>query len=186
MSARIFGTFLTWMQEKKDPVFVVATANDISKLPPELLRKGRFDEIFFVDLPTEEERKEIFKIHLTQKQRVAEKFTLGKFAEKTEGYTGAEIEEIIKEALFQSFYEGRDLEDNDVTTAISNVIPLSKTMGENLKTLRHWAKYKAKFASSRNLKMVEAEFGKTLDEKNIPTLKQENSNPFITKEKGKN
>src|SRR5947208_7240325 len=102
-TARVFGTFLTWLSEKTAPVFVVATANDISQLPPELLRKGRFDEIFFVDLPTKEERKEIFGIHLEKRGRVPDGFDLDALAKRSEGFSGAEIEQAIVSGLFDAF-----------------------------------------------------------------------------------
>src|SRR5262249_43241143 len=103
-TARVFGTFLTWLSEKNAPVFVVATANDISQLPPELLRKGRLDEIFFVDLPGKEERAEVFKIHLNKRGRDAARFDLHALAEASTGFSGAEIEESINSALYDAFY----------------------------------------------------------------------------------
>ncbi len=182
VTARVFGTFLTWLQEKKEPVFVVATANDISKLPPELLRKGRFDEIFFVDLPTFEERKEIFRIHLRKKKRNPDKFDLDKLARKTEGFTGSEIEEVVKEALFLAFDQNRDLEEEDLLKAIKGITPLSRTMGETIDDLRNWARHRAKFASSKALEEFKKKASPT-DEKQVPMLRQEFSNPFIKKEK---
>ena len=103
-TARVFGTFLTWLSEKTAPVFVVATANDISQLPPELLRKGRLDEIFFVDLPSEEERAEIFRIHLSRRGRDPEDFDLPALVAASEDFSGAEIEEAIISALYDAFY----------------------------------------------------------------------------------
>ncbi|MHA1766541.1 MAG: AAA family ATPase [Promethearchaeota archaeon] len=178
VSARVFGTFLTWMQEKTEPVFVVATANDISQLPPELLRKGRFDEIFFVDLPSQEEREEIFKIHLKKKKRNPENFQIKKLAQKTKGFTGAEIEEVIKEGLFRAFDKNEDLKDNHIISAIEETNPLSKTMGKIIAELRKWAKFKAKMASSIKSDITFSE--KDLEETDkIPKLKQELNNPFL-------
>ncbi|MCF2141349.1 MAG: AAA family ATPase [Candidatus Lokiarchaeota archaeon] len=182
VSARIFGTFLTWMQEKKEPVFVVATANDISQLPPELLRKGRFDEIFFVDLPTLSEREEIFRIHIKKKKRNPENFNIQYFAKITVGFTGSEIEEIVKEALFRGFDENRQIQDKDFIGAIKDTIPLSVTMGTDLGDLRKWAKYHAKLASKD-------EFNEDLSEitpkEDIPKLKQASINPFIKRNETK-
>jgi AAA+ superfamily predicted ATPase len=174
-TARVLGTFLTWMQEKTKPVFVVATANDISQLPPELLRKGRVDEIFFVDLPTQKEREEIFKIHLKKKGRNPDNFNIESFAEKTKGYSGAEIEEIIKEALFQAYDKAREVNNDDIHNAIDKIFPLSRTMHETIEKLRKWAKSRAVPASSEEPEILD----KILD-KEIPKLKQETySNPFI-------
>ena len=158
VSSRIFGTFLTWMQEKTAPVFVIATANDISKLPPELLRKGRFDEIFFVDLPTLNERKEIFKVHLTKRLKDAEvcgnikpddeKF-INLLAQKTEGFIGSEIEQVVISALCDAFFENRALETNDFEKAITNTVPLSTTQKEQILAIREWANVRAVCASSK-------------------------------------
>lgn len=158
VSSRIFGTFLTWMQEKTAPVFVIATANDISKLPPELLRKGRFDEIFFVDLPTLNERKEIFKVHLTKRLKDAEvcgnikpddeKF-INSLAQKTEGFIGSEIEQVVISALCDAFFENRALETNDFEKAIKNTVPLSTTQKEQILAIREWANVRAVCASSK-------------------------------------
>lgn len=158
VSSRIFGTFLTWMQEKTAPVFVIATANDISKLPPELLRKGRFDEIFFVDLPTLNERKEIFKVHLSKRLKDAEvcgnikpddeKF-INLLAQKTEGFIGSEIEQVVISALCDAFFENRALETNDFEKAIKNTVPLSTTQKEQILAIREWANVRAVCASSK-------------------------------------
>jgi len=178
VSARVFGTFLTWMQEKKEPVFVVATANDISQLPPELLRKGRFDEIFFVDLPSQEEREEIFKIHLIRKEREPSNFQIKKLTSRTKGFTGAEIEEVIKEGLFRAFDEDKILNTEHIISAIAETNPLSVTMGKVIAELREWAKFKAKFASSvqSDVTFSEKDLEKT---DKIPKLKQELNNPFM-------
>ncbi len=150
-SSRIFGTFLTWMQEKTSPVFVIATANDISGLPPELLRKGRFDEIFFVDMPTLQEREEIFKLHLTKRIKspeVSGKIQIDnalfkKLAQLTEGFVGAEIEQVVIAALYEAFFNKRSLTLNDLTSTINNVVPLSVTQQEQIFELRDWANVRA-------------------------------------------
>ena len=151
VTSRIFSTILTWMQEKTSPVFVVATANNINLLPPELLRKGRFDEIFFVDLPTTQERQNIFSIHLKKKGQDPSKFPLGILGKKTEGFNGAEIEECIKEAMFAAYVQNPDepkLEAAHIVEAIEKTVPLSTTMKEQITNLREWAKTRAKNASN--------------------------------------
>ena len=135
VTSRIFSTILTWMQEKTSPVFVVATANNINLLPPELLRKGRFDEIFFVDLPSQKERENIFSIHLKKKGQDPSQYPMEMLGKKTEGFNGAEIEECIKEAMFAA-------------DAISKTVPLSTTMKEQIAALRNWAATRAKNASN--------------------------------------
>jgi len=146
-SSRVFASFLTWMQEKTKPIFVIATSNDVSALPPELLRKGRFDEMFFIDLPTKQERTDIFKIHLLKRNRDITKFDLNLFAEKTNGYSGAEIEQIVISALYDAFDENRDIEQKDIVANIEKSVPLSVTMKEKIDWLRNWAKYRAVPAS---------------------------------------
>lgn len=150
VTSRIFSTILTWMQEKTSPVFVVATANNINLLPPELLRKGRFDEIFFVDLPTEKERQKIFAIHLSKKGQKPDKFPLETFGKKTEGFNGAEIEECIKEAMFAAYVDNPaspELKAIHIIKAIKETVPLSTTMKEQISSLRQWARTRAKNAS---------------------------------------
>jgi SpoVK/Ycf46/Vps4 family AAA+-type ATPase len=174
-TARVLGTFLTWMQEKNKPVFVVATANDISKLPPELLRKGRMDEIFFVDLPMEKERKDIIDIHLKRKGRKPEKFNTEKLARECKGFSGAEIEEVVKEALFSAYDKKRELDEGDIIEAIKKTFPLSKTMHETIDMMRVWAKSRAVSASAEEPEKLDSE-----KDKDIPKLKQESyNNPFI-------
>lgn len=146
-TARVFGTFLTWLQEKKTPVFVVATCNNVSQLPPELLRKGRFDEIFFVDLPSKEERKEIFRIHLEKRNRDSKEFNIEKLAEKSIGFSGSEIEEIIVSSLYDAFDDGKELDQSYIEKTIENMVPLSQTMEDQIKGTREWAKIRAKKAS---------------------------------------
>ena len=157
VTARVFATLNTWMQEKIKPVFVVATANDISQLPPELLRKGRFDEIFFVDLPSESERKEVFAIHLRKRQRDPGAFDLDRLATETSGFSGAEIEQAIISALYAAFEDGREVATEDVFGAIKQTVPLSVTMREEIGLVRRWAKGRARPASAHGLADVEAE-----------------------------
>ena len=146
-TARVFGTFLTWLSEKTAPVFVVATANDISQLPPELLRKGRLDEIFFVDLPSLEEREEIFRIHIARRQRPVEQFDLAALAAASQDFSGAEIEEAINSALYDAFYEQRDITTESVLATLSQTVPLARTMDEQINRLRSWAEGRARNAS---------------------------------------
>lgn len=147
-SARVFSTFLTWLQEKTAPVFVIATANNIQMLPPELLRKGRFDEIFFVDLPSIEERKEIFKIHIKKRKRDSSLFDLALLAKESEGFSGAEIEQAVIASMYDAFLEKRDITSEDITRNIKQSVPLSVTMKENIEDTRNWAKCRARPASS--------------------------------------
>ncbi len=139
LSKRMFGTLLTWMQEHEAPVFVIATANDIEALPPELLRKGRFDEIFFVDLPTEAVRKEIFAIHLRKRSRDPEKLDLDKMARISDGFSGSEIEQAIISALHEAYSSETDLNTNGILSALRTSPPLSVTMAESVQCLRDWA-----------------------------------------------
>src|SRR5262249_44252160 len=146
-AARVFGTLLTWLSEKTSPVFTIATANDISHLPPELLRKGRLDEIFFVDLPDEEERLEIFRIHLQKRKRDPQGFDLTGLARASEGFSGAEIEEAVISALFDAFSRQTPLDDSTIRTALTETVPLSRTMHEELNRLRNWAVGRARPAT---------------------------------------
>ena len=151
VTSRIFSTILTWMQEKTSPVFVVATANNINLLPPELLRKGRFDEIFFVDLPNQKERAHIFSIHLKKKGQDPSQYPMEMLGKKTEGFNGAEIEECIKEAMFAAYVEAPDnpkLLSKHLMDAILKTVPLSTTMREQIAALRNWAVTRAKNASN--------------------------------------
>ena len=143
-TARVFSTFLTWMQEKTKPVFIVATANDVSALPPELLRKGRFDEIFFVDLPELDERKDIFSIHLSKRKRDPKKFKVADLAQLTAGFSGAEIEQVVIGALNRAFDDGRELKNADLVDEAKAQVPLSRTMAEDIAALRAWAKIRAR------------------------------------------
>jgi AAA+ superfamily predicted ATPase len=138
-STRVFGSFLTWMQEKTVPVFVVATANDISSLPPELLRKGRFDEIFFLDLPTEEERKEIFNVHLRKRRRIPVDYDIDALAVASEGYVGAEIEQAVIEAMYIGFNDSqREFTTEDILRSLKRLVPLSVSQRETIASLRQW------------------------------------------------
>jgi len=154
-SARVFGTLLTWLSEKTSPVFVICTANEISHLPPELLRKGRLDEIFFVDLPSEEERVEILKIHLKKRMRDPGKFDLATLARVSEGFSGAEIEEAIVSALFDAFSGRVDLSTELIQKNLGETVPLSKTMNEEMGRLRSWASGRTRPASMRQTRTKE-------------------------------
>jgi SpoVK/Ycf46/Vps4 family AAA+-type ATPase len=147
-AARVFGSFLVWMQEKTAPVFVIATSNDISSLPPELLRKGRFDEIFFVDLPSQSERREILSIHLARRHRDPTRFDLDRLTQETEGFSGAEIEQAIISGLYDAFEADRELSDDDLWHNVRQTIPLSQTMKEQITALRNWARTHARSASA--------------------------------------
>ena len=146
-TARVFGTFLTWLSEKAAPVFVVATANDISQLPPELLRKGRLDEIFFVDLPSASERREVFEIHLTKRARNASRFDLDPLIGASDDFSGAEIEEAINSALYDAFYASQELNSEHILAALRQTVPLSRTMDQHINALRAWAEGRARNAS---------------------------------------
>lgn len=154
-TSRVFSTFLTWLQEKTVPVFVVSTANNVEALPPELLRKGRFDEIFFIDLPSKNERKEIFGIHLKKRKRDPKKFDVEALAEATPGFSGAEIEQLVVEALFDAFDASRDLKTDDLLKAARATVPLSMTMREKITYLRNWAETRARMASSEPVESIE-------------------------------
>jgi AAA+ superfamily predicted ATPase len=156
-TARVFGTFLTWLSEKTAPVFVVATANDISQLPPELLRKGRLDEIFFVDLPSESEREEVFRIHLLKRARQPENFDLPSLVAASRDFSGAEIEEAIISALYDAFYDGAELTTAHVLAALRETAPLAKTMDEHIHRLRGWAEGRARNASVPRLTIADTE-----------------------------
>ncbi len=140
VTARVFATLNTWMQEKTKPVFLVATANDITQLPPELLRKGRFDEIFFVDLPTEEERREIFAIHLRKRKRDPDQFALDRLAVASKGFSGAEVEQAVISGMYFAFEQDREVTTEDILTAVKQTVPLSVTMREEISMVRHWAR----------------------------------------------
>jgi len=154
-TARVFGTFLTWLSEKSAPVFVVTTANDVSQLPPELLRKGRLDEIFYVDLPSEEEREEIFRIHLAKRGRDPKNFDLQALVAASQDFSGAEIEEAIISALYDAFYEKQELTTGHVLTSLQQTVPLAKTMAEKVTFQRKWAAGRTRNASTSQWVKVE-------------------------------
>jgi len=175
-TARVVGTLLTWMQEKRDPVFVVATANRIEMLPPELLRKGRFDEIFFVDLPTPAVREDILAIHLKKKRRDPSDFDVAELAARSKGFSGAELEEAIREGLYDAFAEGRELATEHVARALDKTFPLSRTMREQIESLRQWAKVRARLASDQTPEPLPKDTAGA----SAPRLRQEAArNPFI-------
>jgi SpoVK/Ycf46/Vps4 family AAA+-type ATPase len=147
VTARVFATFLTWLQEKKAPVFVFATANEIWLLPPEFFRKGRFDEVFFVDLPQQPERLDIFRIHLEKRGRKPENFDVAELAKDSEGMSGAEIEQCVVAAMYEVFPSGRDITTADVSKAMKDTVPLSVTMKESIDDLRRWARHRTRMAS---------------------------------------
>jgi SpoVK/Ycf46/Vps4 family AAA+-type ATPase len=146
-TARVFGTFITWLQEKQSPVFVIGTANNVKQLPPELLRKGRFDEIFFVDLPSAAERKEIIHIHIRRRNRDPEKFDVPAIVEATEGFSGSELEQIVISALYDAFDKDDEINDEYLLQAADETVPLSRTMQEEIAGMRDWAKSRARLAS---------------------------------------
>ncbi|MGZ0164025.1 MAG: AAA family ATPase [Planctomycetales bacterium] len=156
---RLMGRFLTWMQEKKAPVFVVATANSVTGLPPEMLRRGRFDELFFVDLPNYHERKTILEIHLKKQSLTPEEFDIGRLSDKSEGYSGAEIEQSVQTAVIENYTRGGSVGMKDLEDAIDDTVPLSVTMEEKIFELREWAKSRCRAATpdSRVLQMLEEE-----------------------------
>ncbi|MEW6156174.1 MAG: AAA family ATPase [Verrucomicrobiota bacterium] len=158
-STRVFGTILTWMQEKTVPCFVVATANDISSLPPELLRKGRFDEIFFLDLPTAEERQEIFSVHLRKRKRLPQDFDCPRLAAESEGYVGAELEQAIIDAMYVGFNQEREFNTEDIATALRRQVPLSVSARERIEMLRSWLREgRAQSASFQEIREAEQQF----------------------------
>ncbi|WP_349409944.1 AAA family ATPase [Pseudalkalibacillus sp. SCS-8] len=174
-TSRIFGHFLTWMQEKEKPVFVIATANNISSLPPEMLRKGRFDEIFFVDLPTHRERIEIFRVHLNR--RLQDPSVIGEFqiteanldylASLTEGFVGAELEQVVINGLFEAFYEERSVNLQDFEKVCKQFIPLSVTQAEQIKRIRDWANVRAVAATPREDRSEYTENDKAMEDDDV-------------------
>ena len=158
-SKRVFGAILTWMQEKTAPCFVVATANDISSLPPELLRRGRFDEIFFLDLPTKDERKEILSVHLRKRRRMNHDFDLERLARESEGYVGAEIEQAIIDGMYVGFNQNREFTTADLSQALKRQVPLSISQRERITALREWLREgRAQSASFAEVKQAEQQF----------------------------
>ncbi|SRR5579875_28352 len=147
-AARVFGTFLTWMQEKNSPVFVIATANRVDRLPGEFLRKGRFDETFFIDLPNPQEREAIFRIHLSMRRQETSAYDVADLSARTSGFSGAEIEQAIISAMYEAFADnGREFNQFDIIRAIEATKPLSQSMAEQVTALRDWAQERARMAS---------------------------------------
>jgi SpoVK/Ycf46/Vps4 family AAA+-type ATPase len=136
LSQRLFGALLTWLQEKRQEVFVVGAANDLNRLPPEFLRKGRFDEIFFVDLPTAEERKQIFGIHLSLRKQDPAAFDVARLAAATEGFSGAEIEQAVIAALYRCLHQKEKLTTESLLAAVQSTVPLSRSRREDIAALR--------------------------------------------------
>ncbi|MEM8640940.1 MAG: AAA family ATPase [Cyanobacteria bacterium P01_G01_bin.54] len=151
-TSRVFGTFITWLAEKTSPVFVVSTANNIQRLPPEMLRKGRFDEIFFVGLPSQAEREAIFQVHLSRlRPQTLRSYDLKRLAYETPDFSGAEIEQTLIEAMHIGFSQNRDFTTDDVLAAASQIIPLARTAQEQIQFLQNWAASgKARLASRGN------------------------------------
>ncbi len=145
-AARLLGAFSTWLQERQGPVFVVATANDVSRLPPELLRRGRFDELFFVDLPDAEARREILALHLRRRSRDPEQVDVAGIARVCVDYSGAELEQVVVGALHRAYAQGRELETGDLRRVAQDLVPLFKTYEEQIKALREWARGRARVA----------------------------------------
>lgn len=147
-SARVIGSLLSWLQEKASPVFVVATANDVSQLPPELLRAGRWDQMFFVDLPNQIEREAIWTIQIRKHHRNPADFDTNQLARASEGLTGSEIEAVVVESLYNAFDRNTEPTDLDIARVLTEFVPLSKTMAEQITSLRSWAKGRARFATT--------------------------------------
>ena len=147
VSSRLLASFLSWMQDRKAPVFVAATCNNVTVLPPELIRKGRFDELFFVDLPNAAERKQIFSIQLTKRKRNPADYDLDRVADAAKGFSGAEIEAAVQTALYAAFSQKHELSNEDLVAALASTVPLSTTRAEEIEQLRAWAKERAVWAS---------------------------------------
>jgi ATP-dependent 26S proteasome regulatory subunit len=152
VSSRLLASFLSWMQERKSPVFVAATCNNVTVLPPELIRKGRFDELFFVDLPSSAERKQIFSIQLTKRKRNPADYDLDPVVAAAKGFSGAEIESAVQTALYAAYSRKQELSSEDLFTALSSTVPLSTTRAEEIADLRAWAKTRAVWASAPEAK----------------------------------
>jgi SpoVK/Ycf46/Vps4 family AAA+-type ATPase len=149
-TSRVFASFITWLQEKTTPVFVIATANNVHQLPPELLRKGRFDEIFFCDLPDREDRQQILDIHIRKKNRDPGQFDMDKLLEATVDFSGAELEQAVVAALYDAFDTGNDLTTEGLLHTLKDLVPLAITMREMIESMREWARTRARMASARN------------------------------------
>jgi len=147
-SRRVFGTFIKWLNDRTSPVYAIATANQVQSLPPEFCRKGRFDEIYGLDLPDKPDRQEIFKIHIEKRNRNPEHYDTLSMADITEGYTGADIEQIIELSLKQAFFEGSELSTKHILTATKEITPLSKTEENRIQEIRNWCSKHAKPSTS--------------------------------------
>jgi ATP-dependent 26S proteasome regulatory subunit len=156
VSSRLLASFLSWMQDRRAPVFVAATCNNVTVLPPELIRKGRFDELFFVDLPNTAERKQIFSIQLTKRKRNPSGYDLDRIAAAAKGFSGAEIESVVQTALYSAYSRKQELSTEDLLTALSSTVPLSTTRAEEIAELRAWAKTRAVWASAPEAKRERA------------------------------
>jgi SpoVK/Ycf46/Vps4 family AAA+-type ATPase len=150
VSSRILASFLSWMQERRAAVFVAATCNNVTALPPELIRKGRFDELFFVDLPDQAERKQIFVIQLNRRGRRPESFDLDRLASAARGFSGAEIDAAVESALFSAYSGKRQLSTQIVLDTLAQSVPLSTTRAEEIEAERLWAKHRAVPASAQS------------------------------------
>jgi SpoVK/Ycf46/Vps4 family AAA+-type ATPase len=152
--SRVIGTLLSWMNDKTSEVYIVATSNDVTALPPELLRKGRFDELFYVDLPSKGDRKNIFKIHLEKRKRKVKDFDMKKLVDATEDYTGAEIEQVVIDGLYVAFGSGEELSTEILLDVIKETSPLSVINGRQIEGLRAWAKDRCRMASKSTDEVV--------------------------------
>jgi SpoVK/Ycf46/Vps4 family AAA+-type ATPase len=147
VSSRLLASFLSWMQDRKSPVFVAATCNNVTVLPPELIRKGRFDELFFVDLPNQSERKQIFAIQLARRKRESANFDLDRVAAAARGYSGAEIDAAVQGAMYAAYSRKTDVTTQALLDALKATVPLSTTRAEEIAALRNWAEKRAVAAS---------------------------------------
>jgi ATP-dependent 26S proteasome regulatory subunit len=171
-TSRVFGTFVTWMQEKTAPVFVIATANNVHQLPPELLRKGRFDEIFFVDLPTPDERTEVLKIHLGKKGRLTDGLDFRRINDAMPEFSGSEIEQVVISALYDAFDADphvRELSTEQLIHAAREIVPLAVTMQEGIAAMREWAKTRARTASAAASSTAPRREGSSRDRFSVPS-----------------
>lgn len=146
-SRRVFGTFLKWMSDRQSPIYIVATANQVESLPPEFSRKGRFDEIYGLSLPGETERQQIFRIHINKRDRNQDDFNIAKLARQTKGYTGADVEQIVKMGLKKAFFNNEKLETQHIEACVKEIIPLSKSEGDRIEAIKKWCEKHAKPAN---------------------------------------
>jgi SpoVK/Ycf46/Vps4 family AAA+-type ATPase len=156
VSSRLLASFLTWMQDREAPVFVAATCNNVTVLPPELIRKGRFDELFFVDLPSQAERKQVFSIQLSKRKRNPAGFDLDELAARSSGFSGAEIDAAVQTALYTAYSQKTQLTTGLVLAALAQTVPLSTTRAEEIQALREWAKARAVPASTVEIRLSAA------------------------------